>query len=125
MALAVLLTFIVELRLGYPQVHARTLALTMFVWLSFFQVFSARAESTSLFRLRLLANRPLLFTSLGALVLHWAATSWPLSAELLGLTRLTPWEWLLCIAVGSTVFVIVEAEKAVRRWSHRHDGERG
>ncbi|MDJ0349912.1 HAD-IC family P-type ATPase [Cryobacterium sp. PH29-G1] len=122
MALAVLLTFIVELRLGNTEVHARTLALTMFVWLSFFQVFSARAEFKSLFELRLLANKPLLFTSLGALMLHWAATIWPFSAELLGLTPLSSWEWLLCIAVGSTVLLIVEAEKAVRRWSHRHDG---
>jgi len=123
MALAVLLAFIVELRLGYPEVHARTLALTMFVLLSFFQVFSSRAETKSLFQLRLLANKPLLFTSLGALILHWAAMTWPVSAGLLGLTPLNPWEWLLCIAVGSTVLVIVEAEKAVRRWSHRHDIE--
>jgi Ca2+-transporting ATPase len=94
------------------------------VWLSFFQVFSARAEFTSLFQLRLLANKPLLFTSLGALILHWAATIWPFSADLLGLTPLTVWEWLLCIAVGSTVLLIVEAEKAVRRWSHRHGGSR-
>lgn len=123
MALAVLLTFIVELRLNYPEEHARTMALTMFVLLSFFQVFSSRAESKSLFQLRLLANKPLLFTSLGALILHWAVMTWPVSANLLELTPLNPWEWLLCIAVGSTVLAIVEAEKAVRRWSRRHDPE--
>ena len=123
MALAVLLAFIVGLRLGYPEVHARTLALTMFVLFNFFQVFSSRAEFKSLFQLRFLANKPLLFTSLGAIILHWGAITWPVSADLLGLTPLNPWEWLLCIAVGSTVLVIVEAEKAVRRWSHRHDIE--
>jgi len=125
MALAVLLAFIVELRLGYPEAQARTLALTMFVLFSFFQVFSSRAESRSLFQLRLLANKPLLFTSLGALIMHWAVMTWPFSANLLGLTPLSAWDWLLCIAVGSTVLVIVEAEKAVRRWSHRHDVETG
>jgi Ca2+-transporting ATPase len=126
MALAVLLTFIVALRLDYPEVHARTLALTMFVMLSFFQVFSARAETKSLFQLRLLANKPLLFTSLGALTLHWAVMTWPVSANLLGLAPLNVQEWLLCIAVGSTVLIIVEAEKAVRRASHsrRPLGER-
>lgn len=123
MALSVLLTFIVALRLDYPEVHARTLALTMFVMLSFFQVFSSRAETKSLFQLRPLANKPLLFTSLGALALHWAVTTWPVSANLLGLTPLNVQEWLLCIAVGSTVLIIVEAEKAVRRWSHRSLGE--
>jgi Ca2+-transporting ATPase len=115
MALTVLLAFIVELHFGYPEVHARTLALTMFVCLSFFQVFSARAESKSLFRLRLLGNKPLLFTSLAALAIHWAATSWPFSANLLGFTPLNGWEWLLCLSVGSSVLFLVEAEKWVRR----------
>lgn len=121
MALAVILTFIVELHAGQSEIHARTMALTMFVMLSFFQVFSSRAEVKSLFQLRFLANKPLLFTSLGALVLHWAVMAWPVSAGVLELTPLTAWEWLLCAAVGSTVLIIVEAEKAVRRWFHRND----
>ncbi|MDZ4089790.1 MAG: HAD-IC family P-type ATPase [Arthrobacter sp.] len=121
MALAVILSFIVALHAGSSEIHARTLALTMFVMLSFFQVFSSRAENKSLFQLRLLANKPLLYTSLAALALHWAVMTWPVSAGLLELTPLTAWEWLLCSAVGSTVLIIVEAEKAVRRWSHRND----
>ena len=123
MAVGVLLTFIVELRLGYAEEHARTMALTMFVMFSFFQVFSSRAEVKSLFQLRPLANIPLILTSLGALLLHWAAQNWSPSADLLGMTRLSASEWLVCAAVGSTVLVIVEAEKAVRRWSHRNDGD--
>jgi len=119
MALAVLLSFIVELHAGNSEVHARTVALTIFVMLSFFQVFSARAERKSVFQLGLFANKPLLYTSLGALVAHWAVMTWPVSADLLGLTPLTPWEWLLCIGIGSTVLIIVEAEKAVRRIAHR------
>ncbi len=121
MSLAVILAFIVELNAGSSETHARTLALTMFVMLSFFQVFSSRAESKSLFQLRLLANKPLLYTSLVALALHWAVMTWPVSAGILELTPLTGWEWLLCAAVGSTVLIIVEAEKFVRRWSHRND----
>ncbi len=121
MALAVILSFIVELHAGYPEIHARTLALTMFVMLSFFQVFSSRAETRSLFQLRPLANKPLLYTSLAALTLHWAVMTWPVTAGLLELTPLNAREWLLCAAVGSTVLIIVEAEKAVRRWAHRHD----
>lgn len=121
MALAVILSFIVELHNGYPEIHARSMALTMFVMLSFFQVFSSRAENKSLFQLKLLANKPLLYTSLAALGLHWAVMNWPVTAGLLELTPLTAWEWLLCAAVGSTVLIIVEAEKAVRRWAHRND----
>ncbi|WP_240792869.1 cation-translocating P-type ATPase [Arthrobacter crystallopoietes] len=121
MALAVILSFIVALHTGSSETHARTLALTMFVMLSFFQVFSSRAENKSLFQLGLLANKPLLYTSLAALALHWAVMNWPVSAGLLELTPLTVREWLMCTAVGSTVLIIVEAEKAVRRWSHRND----
>ena len=120
MALAVLLSFIVELHRGFPEVHARSVALTMFVMLSFFQVFSSRAEYTSLFRIRLFGNKPLLYTSMGALAAHWAVMTWPVSAQILGLTPLNPREWLLCIGVGTTVLIIVEAEKTVRRWSHRN-----
>lgn len=119
MALAVLLTFILELRGGATEEHARTMALTMFVMLSFFQVFSSRAETTSLFALRLLANKPLVVTSLVALAAHAAVMNWPVSAQVLGLAPLSPLEWLVCAAVGSTVLLIVEAEKAVRRWSRR------
>ena len=90
MALAVILSFIVELHNGYPEIHARTLALTMFVMFSFFQVFSSRAENKSLFQLRLLANKPLLYTSLGALGLHWAVMTWPVTAGLLELTPAEP-----------------------------------
>lgn len=121
MALAVILTFIVALHNGYTEIHARTFALTMFVVLTFFQVHSSRAENRSLFQLKLLANKPLLFVSLAAQTLHWAVMTWPVSAGLLELTPLRPWEWLLCIAVGSTVLIIVEAEKGVRRWAHRND----
>ena len=121
MALAVILSFIVALHAGSSEIHARTLALTMFVMLSFFQVFSSRAENKSLFQLRLLANKPLLCTSLAALALHWAVMTWPVSAGLLELTALAAPEWLLCAAVGSTVLIIVEVEKAVRRWAHRHE----
>ncbi|GAA1703006.1 cation-transporting P-type ATPase [Microcella alkalica] len=119
MALAVLLTFILDLRTGVSEEHARTMALTMFVMLSFFQVFSSRAEYTSLFALRLLANKPLLFTSFAALALHAGAMTWPVSAAVLGFVPLTVADWAICAVVGSTVLVIVEAEKAVRRWSRR------
>ncbi|WP_403025163.1 cation-translocating P-type ATPase [Salinibacterium sp. GXW1014] len=121
MALWVLLAFIVALRLDYDLDRARSLALTMFVMFNFFQVFSSRAEYKSVFQLKLLNNKPLFFTSLGALAVHWGAMTWPVSAGILGVTALGPLEWLVCIAAGSTVLVIVEAEKAVRRFAHRRD----
>jgi Ca2+-transporting ATPase len=58
------------------------------------------------------------------LLLHWGAMTWPWSAAILGVTPLNGGEWLLCAVVGSTVLIIVEAEKAVRRWSRHRDQAR-
>jgi Ca2+-transporting ATPase len=115
MGTVVIASFLLELAAGYPEIHARTMALTVFVMLSFFQVFSSRAEFKSLFALRLRDNKPLLFTSLTALLLHWAVMNWPVSANVLGIVPLTAGEWLLCVLAGMTVLVLVEAEKAIRR----------
>jgi P-type Ca2+ transporter type 2C len=119
MALGVLAVFVSALEAGADEVHARSLALTTFVLFSFFQVMSARAERRSLFQLDLLGNKPLVLTSFAALALHWGVLAWPVSAGLMGLAPLDASEWLLAVLVGSTVLVIVEAEKFVRRWSRR------
>ncbi|TFD31730.1 cation-translocating P-type ATPase [Cryobacterium cryoconiti] len=119
MAVGALLAFILNLRAGYSLEHARTFSLTMLVLFNFFQVFSSRAELKSLFQLRFLANKPLIVASLGTLLLHWGAMTWSASANVLGLTALSAGEWAICAAVGSTVLVIVEVEKFVRRWSRR------
>ena len=122
MAGGVLITFAWALDSGLELDHARTLALTAFVSFNFFQAMSSRAEYRSVFRLNPLRNKPLLFSSLGALGLQWVAMNWPVAANLLSLTPLTAQEWLACGLVGSTVLMIVEGEKFVRRWSHRRDG---
>ncbi len=122
MATGVLLTFAWALWSGLELEHARTLALTAFVLFNFFQAMSSRAEYRSVFRLNPLRNKPLLLSSLGALTLQWVAMNWSVLANLLSLTPLTALEWLACVLIGSTVLVIVEGEKFVRRWSHRRDG---
>lgn len=122
MAAGVLATFAWALRTGLGIEHARTLALTAFVLFSFFQAMSSRAEYRSVFRLNPLRNKFLLWSSLAALSLQWLAMNWPLAADLLSMTPLTAQEWLACALVGSTVLVIVEAEKFARRWFHRRGG---
>ncbi|MFI7741500.1 cation-translocating P-type ATPase [Kocuria rhizosphaericola] len=119
MALGVLAVFVTALETGAGEVQARSLALTTFVLFSFFQVMSARAEHKSLFQLDLLGNKPLVLTSLAALALHWGVMAWPVSAGLMGLAPLDASGWLLAVLLGSTVLVIVEAEKFVRRRSRR------
>ncbi|SFN54430.1 cation-translocating P-type ATPase [Mycetocola miduiensis] len=121
MAVAILVVFTWAFESGMPEVEARTFTLTVFVALNFFQVLSARAQYRSLFQLNPLGNKLLLFTSVGALLLHWGAMQWSVSAEILGLTPLSPWQWAVCLGVGSSVLLIVEAEKLVRRSSHRRE----
>lgn len=104
---------------GLAVEHARTLALITMVMFNFFQVFSARAERTSLFVMNPFGNPFLLISALAALLLQWGATVWPVSANLIGLTPLSAQEWLLCTLIGTTVLLIVEAEKLVRRLAAR------
>ncbi len=119
MAGIITVVFSWSLASGMPDGEARTFALTVFVLLSFFQVLSARAQYRSLFRLNPFGNLPLLVTSIGALLLHWGAMQWAVSAELLSFTPLNPWQWGVAFGLGSTVLLIVELEKLVRRMIRR------
>ena len=63
----------------------------------------------------------LLISAVTALVIQWALTVIPPAADLIGLSPLSSWEWLMCALVGASVLAIVEAEKFVRRVAHRRD----
>ena len=119
MGVLILVTFSWAIGAGYSDDHARTLALTLVVCLNFFQAGSARAEHRSLFTLSPVSNPFLLVTAAGSLALQAAAMWWPPSAAILGLAPLSFAEWLVCFALGSTVLVIVEVEKLVRRVRER------
>lgn len=119
MGVLILVTFSWAIGAGYSDDHARTLALTLVVCLNFFQAGSARAEHRSLFTLSPVSNPFLLVTAAGSLALQAAAMWWAPSAAILGLAPLSFAEWLVCFALGSTVLVIVEVEKLVRRVRER------
>jgi Ca2+-transporting ATPase len=118
MALSILVAFNWALDQGYAEVHARTLALTIFVMLNFWLVLSARAENRSLFALHPLGNRLLLGSAVGALLLYFGATQWPATDALLGLVALSPVEWVICWLLGASVLVVIEIDKFVR-WRAR------
>ncbi|MBL8927551.1 MAG: HAD-IC family P-type ATPase [Pseudonocardia sp.] len=114
-AVAIVVTFRWALDHGYSEVHARTLALTLFVTLNFWLVLSARAENRSLFALNPLGNPLLLASAVGALLLYFAATQWSATDALLGLVRLAPGEWLACFLLGASALAITEMHK-LSRW---------
>lgn len=115
MAVVIIVAFRLALSEGYDVEHARTMTITIFVMMNFFLVGSARSDHRSLLRMSPVSNVPLWVSSIGALLLHLGVMSWGPSADLMGFVPLSAQEWLVAIAVGATVLVIVEVDKAVRR----------
>ncbi|MET3860197.1 Ca2+-transporting ATPase [Dietzia sp. 2505] len=96
---------------GVETDHARSLALTVLVAASFFQVMNARALRRSVLTLNPLANPLLLAATAAAACLQVVVVSWPVLAGPMGLSALSPGEWVLCVAVGATVIVVSEIHK--------------
>lgn len=120
--IGILLVYTWALDHGYDDAHARTFALTVVVAFNFFQAGNARAEYRSLFALNPVANPFLLATAAGSVILQWAAMTWEPSAAILGLAPLSLEEWFWCLVIGSSVLVLVEAEKAITRWYSSRSG---
>ncbi|MEE1621944.1 cation-translocating P-type ATPase [Zafaria sp. Z1313] len=114
MATAVLLMFgwAVE---HHELPHARTLALTLFAVLHFFVAMTARSERLGFHQVPFFGNPWLLAAAAASLGLHAGVMNWTPIATAMGMTALSPGEWLVCLGLGSTVFVVVEIEKALRR----------
>ncbi|MDJ0336102.1 HAD-IC family P-type ATPase [Salinibacterium sp. G-O1] len=115
MAGVLLITFQLALAAGYDIERVRTITMTVFVIMSFFQSGSARTERRSLFTVSPFSNPFLIITALGALGLQWLAMTWPVSAAVLGLVPLTLGQWVGCALAASSVLGLIEAEKFVRR----------
>lgn len=124
MGAIVLLLFGWALERGYSVEHARSLALATFVLFNFFQLGNARGEYKSLFVINPLRNRLLLVTGIGAIIMLWAAMSWPATANILGLTSLSTSDWATAGLIAVSVAVIVELEKAIRWLVSRYQRQR-
>jgi Ca2+-transporting ATPase len=78
-------------------------------------VLAIRSEQTSLFRLGLWSNRPLLGAVAITLILQLATLYVPGLNPVFGTEPLSWVELLLALALSSVVFVAVEVEKAIKR----------
>ncbi len=115
----VLAAFHWALATGSETDEARTLALTLFAFLNLFQTFNSRSMSVSVFRQRLTTNRLLLIAAFGSLGAHALAVMTPPGQLVLSLSPLDAGQWLLCAALGASVLVLVEIDKAALRRSER------
>jgi Ca2+-transporting ATPase len=97
------------------ETYALTLAFTAFVLFQFFNLFNARAEHGSAFNRQFFRNRWLWLSlaavlALQALVVHWAPAQ-----AIFRTTDLAASDWMLAVAVSSSVLLLEETRKLATR----------
>jgi magnesium-transporting ATPase (P-type) len=115
MATGALLLFHWALDGGATVDAARTVALTTMVLAMAFHVYNARSEQRSLFRMNPLGNPFLLASTVGALIIHALALHWGPTQFVLRVEPLDASTWLRMVAVASTVVLVSELHKLLRR----------
>ena len=100
--------------------NAQTMTFTVFIVFQLFNVLNCRSEKESLFSLGLFSNRAINYAILASgfllfLFVHFATFSLPIIGiefgNLLSTTPLESVDWLVLIAVASTVFLVEEFRK--------------
>lgn len=107
--------FYVLIATGVSEFAARNLLLVLFVLFENFQCFNSRSERRSVFRQSLAANPFLLAGILGSQALHLGAMYVPGLNSLLGITPITLSEWLILLALASSLLLVSEVEKVIYR----------
>lgn len=115
MAIGTLAVFQWQLTTGAGLQTARTAALTTMVMFQAFHVGNARSETISAFRLSPLRNVFLVLSQTAALGIHAAVLSMPFMQTVLRVQPVSPSVWMTAVAVGSTVLIVGEIHKLLRR----------
>ena len=94
--------------------YAHTLAFTTLVFFQLFNVFNARFDDRSAFH-KLGSNRWLWLAVLVSAALQVAVIYTPFLQRAFGTVPLSATDWLICIAVGSSVLWLMELKKLALR----------
>ncbi len=95
----------------HGQSYALTLAFTTFVLFQFFNVFNARSEHSTVFNKNFFSNGKL-WLALGAVLgMQVLAVHWVAAQSIFDTVDLKSDDWLLAIAVASSVLLLDEARK--------------
>jgi calcium-translocating P-type ATPase len=116
MAIGTLLVY--RWALAQPELsidQQRAIALTTLVVFQAFHLGSCRSELRSVMQVPLLSNRFLVIAQVAALAVHVAALYLPPTQFVLRVEPFPLQAWALLVAVASSVLVVVEVEKLVRR----------
>ena len=94
---------------------ARTMAVTTMVFFQFFQAWNSRSEHESIFRMNLLSNPFLFYSLIAAFVAQLAFIYAPPLQWIFRTESITAADWLRIVLVSSTVILVVEIDKWLRR----------
>ena len=97
--------------LGLSEFEARDRLLLLMVLLENYHVFNCRSEYVSAFRVPLRRNWMLIWGVLGAQGIHILAMHVPLTQEVLRIAPISVREWLVPLAMASSVLVVMEIFK--------------
>ncbi len=103
------------LGMGMAEDSARAMLLVLFVLFENFHVFNARSELTSVFRIPLTRNWILIASVIGAALVNLGAMYIPLLAGILRTGPIDAASWGVLIAIASSILVVMEAYKRLRR----------
>lgn len=96
---------------------AWTISLTTLAVFQWFNVWNCRHKSKSVFKLGIFTNKALFFTTLAVIALQIFAMHNPVMRNILKTTPLSIYEWLMIIAVGSSIIFVEEIRKFFYRKS--------
>jgi P-type Ca2+ transporter type 2C len=111
-------------KLGEATV-AGTMAFATFVFFQTFNLLNVRSDRRSVFSRDTLANKSAFVAAAAVVVLLVLLVQLDALQGLFTTTALTSEEWLVCVAVGSTILISGELLKAVLRPRFRRAGGRG
>lgn len=111
----VVYNFMTALGNGVSLEKARTVAVTTMVFFQFFQAWNSRSELQSIFRTKLLSNPLLFFSMIAAFLAQLAVIYVPTFQWIFRTEPITMGEWLQILMVSSTVIIVVEIDKWIRR----------
>ncbi|MEN6342673.1 MAG: HAD-IC family P-type ATPase [Methanospirillum sp.] len=100
---------------GWAQADARNLLMLLFVLFENVQVFNARSERVSAFRMPLSRNWLVVAATGGALLVHVAAMYIPPVAKTLSLAPVPLAWWAILVLASMSVLVVMELYKRFRR----------
>lgn len=111
----VIYNFTQALQSGASLENARTVAVTTMVFFQFFQAWNSRSETESILHINLVSNPILFYSMIAAFLAQLALLYTPPLQWIFRTVPLSGMEWGQIIAVSSTVLIVVEVDKWLRR----------